>query len=452
MEVLAAMLENSEPQMTATRDKSLYTSPLMCVIFIVGLFLIPVVGEMEANGGTAIATNILHAPDPDVLDGFGMSIAGNHIVALVGAPNEVDNGYEAGKVYVIDRKSGQLMHALGMPRPTGGALFGQAVGLHDRFAVIGAPHARDGKGTYTGGVFIFDQGTGKHMRTITNPNPVTGAFGHALAIQGERVVVGDPQASTDTTYYSGAVYVFDVATGERLLTLHSSKPVPGRPSWFGHSVDVSDSLIVIGAPHEQIESVPVGMVYGFNGKTGAIVQIFENPHPTESFFGWSVAVEEDVLLIGAFGHKGTFREEGIAYVFNVESGTLIRTLHNPDPHDGAHFGKTVAILSKFLIIGAPGESAKETGMSRGAVYVFDRKSGKLLEKVVNPAKPTGADDLFGIALSAGEQHLLVGAPFAGENTELDAGLVYDFDFTRVGVSEIPSRPSKTVPILPSLSQ
>ncbi|NIO09440.1 MAG: hypothetical protein GTO40_16115, partial [Deltaproteobacteria bacterium] len=46
------------------------------------------------------------------------------------------------------------------------------------------------------------------------PNPVTGTFGHAIAIQGKRMVVGDPQASTATTYYSGAAYVYDVTTAE----------------------------------------------------------------------------------------------------------------------------------------------------------------------------------------------------------------------------------------------
>jgi len=439
--------------MTAKQGKYFYELALMSVIFMLGLLLVPVVGlERGANGEPVIATRILHPSDPDVLDGFGMSIAGNHNMALVGAPNEIHNGHEAGRAYVIDRKTGQLIHALGLPNPTGGALFGQSVGLNDGSAVIGAPHGRDGEGTYTGAVYVYDQVTGKHLRTITNPIPVTGAFGHAIAMQGKRVVVGDPQASTETTYYTGAAFVFDVTNGERLLTLHPAKPVPGRPSWFGHSVDVSDSMIVIGAPHEQIESIPAGVVYGFNAETGAFVRTFVSPHPTESFFGWSVAVAEDVLLVGGFGYEGTYREEGIVYVFHAASGKLIRTLHNPDPHEGANFGKTVAILPKFLIVGAPGDSANETGMSRGAIYVFDRTSGKFFKKVVNPARPTGADDLFSLAIAAVNEHLLVGAPFGGNGTELDAGLVYEFDFTKLGLSEIPPSPSKTVPVSPPLSQ
>lgn len=438
--------------MTTQRGKHFYESALRHVLFIFGFLLISVVGNMEVKGGSVIPTQILHSPDPDVLDGFGMSLAGRQNIALVGAPNEVHDGHESGRAYGFDRKTGKLVFTLGLPRPTGGELFGQAVALNGRFVAVGAPHGRDGEGTNTGGVYVYDQVTGKHNRTITNPNPVTGAFGHAIALQGMRVIVGDPQASTQTTFYSGAAYVFDVMSGDQVLTLRPTRAVPGRPGWFGHSVDVSESMIVVGAPHEQVESIPAGMVYGFDGKTGAIVQTFVSPHLSESLFGWSVAVAEHSLLVGAFGHEGTHREEGVVYEFEIESGKLLRTLHNPDPHEGAHFGKSVAILPKFLIVGAPGDSVRETGMSRGAVYVFDRMSGKLLKKVINPARPTGADDLFGLAIGAAEGHLLVGAPFGGENTELDAGLVFDFDITKMGWSEITPRSSEAVPVPPPLSQ
>ena len=230
-----------------------------------------------------------------------------------------------------------------------------------------------------------------------------------------------------------------------MLTLHPSKPIPGSPGWFGHSVDMSDSMIVVGAPHEPNHSRPAGAVYGFSRRTGAVVHKFANPHFSESFFGWSVALAEDMLIVGAFGHKGTFRDEGVVYVFSVESGKLFRTVKNPDPQDGAHFGKAVGISSKFLIIGAPGDQVGETGMRRGAVYVFDRMTGNLLEKIVNPAKATGADDLFGAAVHVTNEQLIVGAPFGGEGKGLDAGLVYDFRIANVGLANSSEALSSTVP-------
>lgn len=424
-----------------THHESFYNGSIWITIIIsFGYLLIPVtVLAIDANRVTVSAVRIFHSPHPDVLDGFGMSIAGNQHMVLVGAPNEIHNGYEAGKAYLIDRKTGFPIHALGLPSPTGGAFFGQAVLLNGQIAVIGAPHSRDGEGTYTGGVYFFDQKTGKHLRTITNPKPVTGAFGHAIRMRGKQLIVGDPQASTATTYYTGAAYVFDVTTGERMRTLHPLDPKEGKSGWFGHAVDFSESMIVIGAPHEQVEAVTEGVVYGFNAKNADFVRTYRSPTPAESFFGWSLAIDGNLLLIGAFGHEGSHREEGIAYLFDVHSGKVIRTLHNPDPLDRAHFGKSVAISEKYLFVGSPGDRVKETGMNRGAVYVFDRKSGKVLEKVVNPGNITGADDLFGdaIAIASGDERLLVGAPFGGIEEELDAGLVYEFDITNGRRSEFP---------------
>ena len=143
-----------------------------------------------------------------------------------------------------------------------------------------------------------------------------------------------------------------------------------------------------------------GAVYGFHSQTGALRTIFTNPHSTATeFFGWSVAGRGQTLLVGALGYQGTYREEGIAYVFDSESGMLVHTLNNPEPRDRAHFGKTVAILHNLLVVGAPGDGGEKAGVSRGSIYVFDRTSGKFLKKIVNPATPTGADDLFGGTLT-----------------------------------------------------
>ena len=165
-------MERSENNITVNRGTFCCGPLWMSIVFLGGLLLVPVWAlERESVRGHVMATQIFHHPDPDVLDGFGMSMAGNQHMVLVGAPNEVQNGHEAGRAYVVDRKTGHLIHALGLPRPTGGALFGQSVALNSRYAAIGAPHGRDGEGTYTGGVYVYDQVTGKHTRTITTPIP-----------------------------------------------------------------------------------------------------------------------------------------------------------------------------------------------------------------------------------------------------------------------------------------
>ena len=387
---------------------------------------------------------VFHHPHPHVLDGFGISIDGHRTGVLVGVPNQVIRRREAGSAFLFDRDTGQVIHEFGLTTPTDGALFGQSVALTPDVVVIGSPHSLDRAGTYTGGVHIFDQATGKHRTTIVNPHPSTGVFGHTLAVGGNRLVVGDPQASTASSYYTGAGYVFDVTNSDLLLTLRPPTPIPGKPSRFGHAVGLAESLIFIGAPLEHVGSIEAGAVYSFNRQTGALGTIFTNPHPNPTeFFGWSLAGKGHTLLVGALGYQGTYREEGIAYVFDTKSGKLVHTLNNPEPRDRAHFGKTVALLPNLFVVGAPGDSDEKTGVSRGAVYVFERTSGKFLKKIVNPARPTGADDLFGGALATDSDRLLVGAPFGGIDTELDAGLVYQFELTNLQGPEPPRNSAKT---------
>ena len=451
--VLPGIIVRSEDHQNVMKAPIYFGAALMSVIFVFGFIPDPNTAlGMESAVGYVKRAQVFHSPDPDVLDGFGTSVAGHHKRVLVGAPHEVHNGREAGRAYVFDRKSGQILHALGVPNPRSGALFGQAVALNAHYAAVGAPRAPDGKGTYTGSVYLYDQRSGNPIRTIANPNSVTGAFGHTVAMEGNLLIVGDPQASTETVFYTGAVYAFDVTTGERLLTLHPLKPIPGKQSGFGHAVAVSDSIIIIGAPHDHIESIPAGKVYGFNSTTGALVQTYPSPHLNESFFGWSVAVAKDILVVGAFGKDGKYREEGMVYVFDVESGKLMQSLHNPDPREGSHFGKAVAMVGNFLVVGAPGDPANEMGVTKGAVYVFDLRSGKFFEKIVNPETPSGADDIFGAALGAAAGHLLIGAPFGGSDTELDAGLVYEYEFNKDERSRVPSRGSDAVSASPPHSQ
>ena len=106
---------------------------------------------------------------------------------LVGVPNQVDSKAEKPeRAFLFDRDTGQMIHEFGLTTPTDGALFGQSVTLTADKVVIGAPHGLDSTGTYTGGVHIFDQGTGQHRSTILNPQPITGVFGHTLAAKGNR--------------------------------------------------------------------------------------------------------------------------------------------------------------------------------------------------------------------------------------------------------------------------
>ncbi len=370
---------------------------------------------------------VIHHPTPRLLDGFGLSMSQHQGKIVIGAPNAINQGRETGLTYLFDVQ-GQLAHTFELPVTISGALFGQAVALSSQSIIIGAPHGRDALNTQTGVVYLFNRQSKLHRLTLNNPNPSSGVFGHALAVSEGNVLVGDPQASTATSSHRGAVYIFDEASGALRQTLGPKSKAHARPTQFGHAVSMVGQQVFIAAPFGGADGSEAGMVYQFNVRTGDLIRTFVPPSGMGSLlFGWSMAVNSDVIVIGAFGFQGTYRDEGIVYMYHIQSGKLLQTFANPNPTERARFGKSVALLPEAIVVSAPGDRVQENGKIKGGVvYMFHPDSGVLLKSLQEPIPMTGASDMFGDALFVDGETLLVGAPFGGIGSELDAGLVYQY--------------------------
>ncbi len=372
-------------------------------------------------------STVFRHPHPRILDGFGMSLSLSEEEVLVGAPHAVHRRKESGVAYLMNSR-GTLVQTFEMPRPSPGALFGQSVVLTQHSAIVGAPHGYDEQGVPTGAVYVFDRVSRKLRQTLNTPNPLSGIFGHSVAAQENHILVGDPLASKSSSFNVGTAYLFDETTGVLLQTFHPPAKMATRSSQFGHMVRIVGSEVFVSAPLGGPLNSQAGLVYQFQKDSGKLVRIFSPPTPQDSlFFGWSFAVNTKVLLIGAFGFQGTFREEGIAYLFDLSSGKLLNTLDNPSPSERVGFGKSVAFVSGMMVVAAPGDRVQETGKIKGGeVYIFDQPSGSLLQTLHDPLEFTGASDVFGETLVSQDDQLVVGVPFGGISSEMDAGIVYRF--------------------------
>jgi hypothetical protein len=140
------------------------------------------------------------------------------------------------------------------------------------------------------------------------------------------------------------------------------------------------------------------------------------------FFGNS-AIEMNTthILIGSRDENdASSSTSGAAHLFNI-NGSFIRTYNNPNAFgtgQGDRFGNDVSLTSNYVIAGAAYEDQPNTpdwsNTSAGKVYIFDINSGSLLHTLDNPN--TGVDapnipggDVFGYAIAANETHLIVGA-------------------------------------------
>lgn len=136
---------------------------------------------------------------------------------LVGAKAALDlGGVDAGLAYLFDLVSGDLLYVFQGVSPGPAGLFGHAIALNDKHALVGA-HGDDPERLYevTSGVaYLFDAETGILVSKFTNPvQDGSTHFGSAVAISETHVLIGAPRAGL-----GGQSYLFDLQTGGHLHT------------------------------------------------------------------------------------------------------------------------------------------------------------------------------------------------------------------------------------------
>jgi hypothetical protein len=195
-------------------------------------------------------------------------------------------------------------------------------------------------------------------------------FGNSVGISGDTVVVGAQSASS---VQSPAAYVFvKQANGWAGNLNETAKLSPSDPpdfaSWFGRSVAISGDTLVVGLFEGAYVFVkPAG---GWAGEVVASAKLTASDGAFLDDFGAAVAISGDKVLIGASGHNDA---KGSAYVFakpeNGWSGNLSEsaklTVSNAVPFD--LIGSSVAINGEALVVGA--EEWTDTN-SHGSAYVF----------------------------------------------------------------------------------
>lgn len=146
----------------------------------------------------------------------------------------------------------------------------------------------------------------------------------------------------------------------------------------------------------------------------------------EDYFGYSVAVSGDTMVVGAYLEDSTAAGSGAAYVFVRDGTNWTQQAHlkasNPGNYD--FFGIAVAISGDTLVVAANGEDSSATGVDgdgsdnsasdSGAAYVFVRNGTNWTQQAYLKASNTDGGDEFGVSVAISGDTVVVGAP--GENS------------------------------------
>jgi hypothetical protein len=387
----------------------------------------PTASAEPAAGTTEIQK--LRAPDGMPGDLFGLSVAANGSLVVVGAPQEsiaTTTFVTPGKAHVFDA-SGAFLREL-RPASANERLrndsFGRSVAASNTIIAVGSPRADD-LGTSSGEVFIFNADTGvelaKLVPTGTTNNPADGAaFGSAVDISVDRIVVGAPGTFGNgggNIGGVGAMYLYD-ATTRRLISRVIPQGAMPKDN-VGHSVAVAGGTVVAGAPFDSTQAPEAGAAYVFDSATGRErLKLIASDAGVQHRFGFSVSTNEALIAVGAPYDDDRGVSSGSVYLFNAATGALARKIVADDGTPNDQFGISVDLVGNTLAVGAWGDN-----YGAGSVYLFDVSTGAQLGKRV--ASDAAPGDILGRSVALSGSQVIAGAARDGDRG-VDSGSTYVF--------------------------
>jgi hypothetical protein len=253
------------------------------------------------------------------LFGFTTSVFGN--TAVVGAPDDSENGPASGSAYVFVR-DGEVWTQQAKLLPNDGAagdMFGFSASLNGITAVVGAIEDDD-RGPGTGSAYVFvRQGEvwTQQAKLLPNDDPPPWYFGWAVAVSGDTAVIG---VRDEKDPNRGAAYVF-ARSGDTWTQQAKLLASDGAVSdFFGRAVSISGNNAVIGAYFNDDNGFNSGSAYLFHRHGGVWTErakLLPSDGATQDFFGWSVAVTGGTALIAAWRDDDNGGNSGSAYLFPI---------------------------------------------------------------------------------------------------------------------------------------
>jgi hypothetical protein len=242
------------------------------------------------------------------------------------------------------------------------------VAISGDYAGVGA--FRDGLGAAQGSAYVFKRSGDDWLETsrlIASDAPAGEDFGGSVAISGDYVIVGsyrDDLASGN----EGSAYVFQRTGSDWVETDKLSASDGAAGDLFGFAVAISGDDAIVSAVDGH-----AAYVFQRSGDNWVEVDKLTASDPVgHQSFGSSVAIRGDYAVVGAYRDHLTSQFQGSAYVFKRSGGDWfeVARLAASDAEEFDFFGYSVGIGSDYVMIGASSDDL--TGTNEGSVYVFER--------------------------------------------------------------------------------
>ncbi|MEO1061322.1 MAG: FG-GAP repeat protein [Actinomycetota bacterium] len=364
-------------------------------------------------------------------DWYGQSVAIDGNFAVVGAEHDDDEGTDAGAAYVYRRDNGGTWREEDKLVPSDGAagdLFSRfSVAISDEIAIVGSPFDDD-DGTDSGSAYVFERRGSSWVQVQKLKASDAGAgdsFGISVAMDGTTAIIGAFEADG-----RGAAYIFERESGSWTQQRRLSAGDGANDDFYGWSVEVKGDTAIVGAYGDDDKGTDSGSAYLYtrSGSSWSLAsKVTARDGTSGDWFGWDVETDDGRAVIGA--RRANSVNSGGAYIFvRQPGGTWSQTaeLGASDGAMGDDFGEAVAIEGDVVIVGAFRED--DRGRDAGSVYIFERVGeGVWVERFKIAPSDGEAENWFGQSVALDGSRFIVGS-LRGEGVEDDTGAAYVYEF------------------------
>ena len=169
-----------------------------------------------------------------------------------------------------------------------------------------------------------------------------------------------------------------------------------RGDEFGYSVAVDGNTAVVGAYKDDNNSGDSGSAYVFTRSSPTApwswaAKLTASDGAGNDEFGISVAVHDDTIVVGAHQDDDSGDDSGSAYVFARDSSMWSQKakLTASDAATGDEFGISVAVHGDTIVVGAHQDDDDINGDNSGSAYVFTKSKDANAETVWGNAPVSG---------------------------------------------------------------
>lgn len=311
----------------------------------------------RTSAGAWVESGSFSGADVTLNDGFGSALDVDGSQVAVGAPT----GGVGGVVYVFEKLGTGWKQVAKLEAPDAKKAddFGRTVALHGGMLAIGAPSRDSTRGAIYVSNRNPKGGWSAPVLVTSGTEPWDG-IGSSIAFDGTKALVGVPgplfksDDPNQPRVRTGAVAVYRIPKSGP-WTAESRFTVTGDSSTaaFGRAIVVSGNEVLVGAP---LSGNAVGSAYVFtrsgNGEYVQGARLLPSEQTDFAIFGRTLAASGDQVIVGA---PGANHNIGAVYVFK-RSGTgweAAQTLTVPGGGPSVRFGHLVRAEGNVLVGAAP---------------------------------------------------------------------------------------------------